>query len=109
MKFEEWKKKTLQKKSGGAGLAGLNIQRFGEGPDKQFLEPAAYPYLSVASPSCHDMPPIRAWWEDCSPADRDYFMARVCAHFPPNLKLPAWLYTCSGRRWWRWWLVALLR
>jgi 4-alpha-glucanotransferase len=30
--------------------------------DQEFNNPAAYPYLSVASPSCHDVSPLRAWW-----------------------------------------------
>eukprot|EP00884_Botryococcus_braunii_P017590 jgi/Botrbrau1/4514/Bobra.60_2s0005.1 len=59
------------------GILGLNIQRFGEGEEKRFLDPALYPHLSVASPSCHDMAPIRAWWEDSSLEDRSYFMAEM--------------------------------
>ena len=55
------------------GVLGLRVQRMparGEGcvaAEKggaaEFGDPALYPYLSVASPSTHDMPPLRAWWE----------------------------------------------
>lgn len=51
------------------GVLGLRVQRMparGEGvaaAAAEFGDPALYPYLSVASPSTHDMPPLRAWWE----------------------------------------------
>ena len=43
------------------GLIGLRIQRMPTQPGAEFNNPAAYPYLSVASPSCHDVAPLRAW------------------------------------------------
>ncbi|MBA4397761.1 MAG: hypothetical protein C0394_10350 [Syntrophus sp. (in: bacteria)] len=45
----------------------LRIQRMPADPGTVFADPAAYPYLSVASPSSHDMSTIRGWWEE---ADR---------------------------------------
>jgi 4-alpha-glucanotransferase len=41
----------------------LEIQRMPKGDTKYGL-PAGYPYLSVCSPSCHDMSTIRGWWEN---------------------------------------------
>ncbi len=29
-----------------------------------FGDPATYPYMTVASPSCHDVSNLRAWWEE---------------------------------------------
>jgi 4-alpha-glucanotransferase len=43
------------------GLIGLRIQRMPTGPGVEFNNPATYAYLSVASPSCHDVSPLRAW------------------------------------------------
>lgn len=43
------------------GLIGLRIQRMPSEPGLEFNNPATYPYLSVASPSCHDVSPLRAW------------------------------------------------
>ena len=43
------------------GLLGLRIQRMAQEPGKEFDNPANYPYLTVASPSCHDVTPMRAW------------------------------------------------
>ncbi|HMQ08319.1 MAG TPA: 4-alpha-glucanotransferase [Saprospiraceae bacterium] len=40
----------------------LEIQRMPKG-NWRFGNPLAYAYLSVASPSCHDMSTIRGWWE----------------------------------------------
>jgi 4-alpha-glucanotransferase len=38
-----------------------------------FGEPHLYPYMSVCSPSCHDMSTIRGWWEsDATMAQRFY-------------------------------------
>ncbi|MEO0340144.1 MAG: 4-alpha-glucanotransferase, partial [Bacteroidota bacterium] len=42
----------------------LEIQRMSKNPATEFLNVNDIPYLSVASPSTHDMSPIRAWWEE---------------------------------------------
>ncbi|KAG2427622.1 hypothetical protein HXX76_012273 [Chlamydomonas incerta] len=56
------------------GLLGLRIQRMATERDKEFNNPAAYPYLTVASPSCHDVTPLRAWFEsDPERAERFYY------------------------------------
>ena len=46
------------------GILTLEIQRMSKNPATEFLQEADIPYLSVASPSTHDMAPIRAWWEE---------------------------------------------
>ncbi len=40
----------------------LEIQRMPKG-NTRYGNPAAYDYLTVCSPSCHDMSTIRGWWE----------------------------------------------
>ncbi|CAG9464665.1 unnamed protein product [Pedinophyceae sp. YPF-701] len=49
------------------GIIGLRIQRMPppvEQPEgTQFSDLSRHPYLSVASPSCHDVAPLRLWWE----------------------------------------------
>jgi 4-alpha-glucanotransferase len=42
----------------------LYIQRMPKVNWSEFGHPADAPYLSVSSPSCHDMSTIRGWWED---------------------------------------------
>ena len=46
------------------GILTLEIQRMSKNPATEFLQEEDIPYLSVASPSTHDMAPIRAWWEE---------------------------------------------
>jgi 4-alpha-glucanotransferase len=49
-----------------------------EKDDTVFRDPRAYPPLSVACFGTHDTPPIRAWWEELSAAER----AAVAAILP---------------------------
>ncbi|MFT3946511.1 MAG: 4-alpha-glucanotransferase [Agriterribacter sp.] len=46
------------------GLLSLEIQRMPKQLGREFFDPAAAPYLSVITPSTHDMSTIRAWWEE---------------------------------------------
>ena len=46
------------------GLLSLEIQRMPKNPQQQFSRPADAPYLSVVTPSTHDMSTIRGWWEE---------------------------------------------
>ncbi len=46
-------------------ILSLEIQRMPKDSSKgEFSHPADAPYLSVVSPSCHDMSTIRGWWEE---------------------------------------------
>lgn len=46
------------------GILSLEIQRMPKDPRKEFFHPADAPYLSVVTPSTHDMSTIRGWWEE---------------------------------------------
>jgi len=46
------------------GLLNLEIQRMPKNSDNEFSHPSESNYLSVVSPSCHDMSTIRGWWEE---------------------------------------------
>ncbi len=46
------------------GILSLEIQRMPKDPNKEFFHPNDAPYLSVITPSTHDMSTIRAWWEE---------------------------------------------
>lgn len=50
------------------GILSLAIQRMPSDSQKEFWHPSDTPYMSVCSPSCHDMSTIRGWWEE---EDRD--------------------------------------
>jgi len=62
------------------GLLCLRIQRMPADPGRVFAEPAAYPYLSVASPSSHDMSTIRGWWEEEDRALVQFYHSRILGH-----------------------------
>ena len=46
------------------GILSLEIQRMPKDPNNTFFHPANAPYLSVVTPSTHDMSTIRGWWEE---------------------------------------------
>jgi 4-alpha-glucanotransferase len=46
------------------GILSLEIQRMPKQTGTEFLHPADAPYLSVITPSTHDMSTLRGWWEE---------------------------------------------
>ncbi|NJM37484.1 MAG: 4-alpha-glucanotransferase [Akkermansiaceae bacterium] len=46
------------------GILSLEIQRMPKSAESEFLDPRKTSYLSVVSPSTHDMPTLRAWWRE---------------------------------------------
>lgn len=46
------------------GILSLDIQRMPKQPGVEFFNPATARYLSVITPSTHDMSTIRTWWEE---------------------------------------------
>jgi 4-alpha-glucanotransferase len=55
------------------GLLSLEIQRMPKDPTKTFFHPADAPYLSVVTPSTHDMSIIRGWWEEDRTRTQDFY------------------------------------
>lgn len=45
-------------------ILSLEIQRMPKSSTELFANTAAFPYYSVCTTSTHDMPPLRAWWEE---------------------------------------------
>jgi 4-alpha-glucanotransferase len=62
------------------GLLCLRIQRMPAEPWTVFADPVAYPYLSVASPSSHDMSTIRGWWEQADRAVVQLYYSHILGH-----------------------------
>jgi 4-alpha-glucanotransferase len=46
------------------GILSLEIQRMPKTPGREFGHPGDAPYLSVVTPSTHDMSTVRGWWEE---------------------------------------------
>lgn len=55
------------------GLLSLEIQRMPKDPKKEFFHPNDAPYLSVVTPSTHDMSTIRGWWEEDKQAIQRFY------------------------------------
>jgi 4-alpha-glucanotransferase len=57
----------------GLGLLCLEIQRMPKQMGREFSRPQDAPYLSVVTPSSHDMSTIRGWWEEDRALTRKFF------------------------------------
>ncbi len=55
------------------GILSLEIQRMPKNPQIQFFHPKDAPYLSVVTPSTHDMSTIRGWWEEDRNGTQKFF------------------------------------
>lgn len=55
------------------GLLSLEIQRMPKDSSKEFFHPHDAPYLSVVTPSTHDMSTIRGWWEEDRAKTQKFF------------------------------------
>jgi 4-alpha-glucanotransferase len=71
------------------GILSLEIQRMPKDNNRKFFHPNDAPYLSVVTPSTHDMSTIRGWWEEDKEGIQHFF----------NHELGQWgdaPYYCSG-------------
>ena len=55
------------------GILSLEIQRMPKKTDTEFFHPNDAPYLSVVSPSTHDMSTIRGWWEEDAAVTKRFY------------------------------------
>lgn len=55
------------------GFLSLEIQRMPKDPTRKFFHPADAPYLSVVTPSTHDMSTIRGWWEESQENTQQFY------------------------------------
>jgi 4-alpha-glucanotransferase len=65
------------------GILALEIQRMPKSSKVEFADPARAPYLSVVSPSTHDMPTLRGWWREDPQATAHFAWQMLGEHFPP--------------------------
>ena len=71
----------------------LEIQRMPKEPGQLFADTRHYPYLSVATPSTHDMSVLRGWWKE-NPELTQKFWTDVL-HQPGTAPLEADAQTCE--------------
>lgn len=64
------------------GILSLEVQRMPKDSRHEFSRPAAAPYLSVVTPSTHDMSTIREWWEEDRKVTQKFFNTEL--HYPAD-------------------------
>ncbi|RYY97511.1 MAG: 4-alpha-glucanotransferase [Chitinophagaceae bacterium] len=62
------------------GILSLEIQRMPKDPTTEFFHPRTAPYLSVVTPSTHDMSTIRGWWEEDRTRTQRFFNTVLESH-----------------------------
>ena len=62
------------------GLLSLEIQRMPKDSQTEFFHPAEAPYLSVVTPSTHDMSTVRGWWEEDAAKTQRFYNAILGHH-----------------------------
>jgi 4-alpha-glucanotransferase len=72
-------------------LVSLRIQRMPKEFGREFGRPEDYPYLSVATTSSHDMPPLRAWWEEGRTRTVRFYKEAMKHAGDPPLSLEPWI------------------
>ena len=65
------------------GILSLEIQRMPKSSKVDFSNPAHAPYLSVVSPSTHDMPTLRGWWREDPQVTTHFAWHMLGVAFPP--------------------------
>ena len=73
------------------GILSLEIQRMPKKTGVEFFHPNDAPYLSVVSPSTHDMSTIRAWWEEDAEKTKRFFKDIMGQHDLPSEHCEPWV------------------
>ncbi|HUZ60948.1 MAG TPA: 4-alpha-glucanotransferase [Hanamia sp.] len=73
------------------GILGLEIERMPKGEGKEFSHPNDAPYLSVVTPSTHDMSTIRGWWEENREQTQRFYNYMLGQYGEAPLTCEAWI------------------
>lgn len=73
------------------GLLSLEIQRMPKDPTKKFFHPADAPYMSVVTPSTHDMSTIRGWWEEDTENTKQFYQKELGQNGNPPFFCEPWV------------------
>jgi 4-alpha-glucanotransferase len=73
------------------GLLSLEIQRMPKNPTTEFFHPRTAPYLSVVTPSTHDMSTIRGWWEEDRDRTQHFYNHELAAQGEAPLYCEPWI------------------
>ncbi|RYE01954.1 MAG: 4-alpha-glucanotransferase, partial [Sphingobacteriales bacterium] len=73
------------------GILSLEIQRMPKDPTTEFFHPKTAPYLSVVTPSTHDMSTIRGWWEEDRARTQRFFNGVLESHGTAPYFCDSWI------------------
>ena len=73
------------------GILSLEIQRMPKKEAIEFLHPNDAPYLSVITPSTHDMSTIRGWWEEDKTKIANFYHSVLGQKGEPPFYCEAWI------------------
>jgi 4-alpha-glucanotransferase len=73
------------------GILSLEIQRMPKDPAREFFHPNDAPYMSVVTPSTHDMSTIRGWWEEDRTKTQKFFNYELGQWGTAPLFCEAWI------------------
>jgi 4-alpha-glucanotransferase len=73
------------------GILSLEIQRMPKKTGSEFFHPNDAPYLSVVSPSTHDMSTIRGWWEEDNFKTKHFYNHLMGQSGEPPVYCEAWI------------------
>lgn len=73
------------------GLLSLEIQRMPKAYNQQFFHPANAPYLSVVTPSTHDMSTIRGWWQEDRTITQKFYNQEIGQYGLAPTNCEAWI------------------
>ncbi|GAB4092061.1 4-alpha-glucanotransferase [Flaviaesturariibacter terrae] len=73
------------------GILSLEIQRMPKDPTTEFFHPKTAPYLSVVTPSTHDMSTIRGWWEEDRGRTQRFFNEVLESHGAAPYFCDSWI------------------
>lgn len=73
------------------GILSLEIQRMPKDPKKEFFHPNDAPYLSVVTPSTHDMSTIRGWWEEDPQKMQHFFVHELGQYGAATMHCEPWI------------------
>jgi len=73
------------------GILSMEVQRMPKDPGQEFFRPSKAPYLSVVTPSSHDMSTIRGWWQEDGEQRQRFFLHELGQYARPPKECEPWI------------------
>jgi 4-alpha-glucanotransferase len=73
------------------GILSMEVQRMPKDQGQEFFRPSKAPYLSVVTPSSHDMSTIRGWWQEDAEQRQRFFLHELGQYARPPKDCEPWI------------------